>query len=258
MAAKRQSLKDYIRPVDDRELARFAELNSNSNRLLQALTEPDHLAIIAEIKRKSPSAGQIANSSLNAVDQAREYVNANADCLSILTDSKYFGGQLRDLWDVSEFLRNHQRQTPCLRKDFMLHPIQVLEAAEAGASGILIIVRALDDATIRALYDAANLAGLDSIFEIHEERELEKALRFDPQIIGVNNRDLKHFKTDLKISEALIPQIPENMTAISESGIFNVEDAERARACGADAILVGEALMRSQDTQSLIASFHSV
>ena len=140
----------------------------------------------------------------------------------------------------------------------MLHPIQVLEAAEAGASAILIIVRALDDASIQALYDAANLAGLDSIFEIHEERELEKALRFDPQIIGVNNRDLKRFKTDLAISEALIPQIPENITAISESGIFNVEDAERARACGADALLVGEALMRSQDTEALIADFHRV
>tara|TARA_B110000003_G_scaffold276320_1_gene322175 strand:- start:2731 stop:3507 length:777 start_codon:yes stop_codon:yes gene_type:complete len=258
MAAKRRSLEGQLRPVSDRELARFTELNPQSNRLIQVLKKDEHLAVIAEIKRKSPSAGQIADCSLNAVDQARNYVNAGADCLSILTDNEYFGGQLSDLWDVSEFLKSHQRQTPCLRKDFMLHPLQVLEAAEAGASAILIIVRALDDDAIKALYEAANLAGLDSIFEIHEESELEKALRFDPQIIGVNNRDLKRFKTDLAISEALIPQIPENITAISESGIFNVEDAERARACGADALLVGEALMRSQDTEALIAAFHSV
>ena len=258
MAAKRRSLEGQLRPVRERELARFTELNPQSKRLLKVLTQDDHLAVIAEIKRKSPSAGQIAANSLNAVDQARNYVNAGADCLSILTDTEYFGGQLSDLWDVSEFLKSHQRQTPCLRKDFMLHPLQVLEAAEAGASAILIIVRALDDDAIKALYEAANLAGLDSIFEIHEERELEKALRFDPQIIGVNNRDLKRFKTDLAISEALIPQIPENITAISESGIFNVEDAERARACGADALLVGEALMRSEDTEALIRAFHNV
>ena len=258
MAAKRRSLVGQLRPVNDRDLARFTELNPQSNRLIQVLKKDEQLAVIAEIKRKSPSAGQIVASSLNAIDQARDYVNAGADCLSILTDTEYFGGQLSDLWEVTDFLKSHQRQTPCLRKDFMLHPIQVLEAAEAGASAILIIVRALDDASIQALYDAANLAGLDSIFEIHEERELEKALRFDPQIIGVNNRDLKRFKTDLAISEALIPQIPENITAISESGIFNVEDAERARACGADALLVGEALMRSEDTEALIADSHSV
>lgn len=258
MAAKRRSLEGQLRPVNDRELARFTELNPQSNRLIQELKKHEHLAVIAEIKRKSPSAGQISASSLSAVDQARDYVNAGADCLSILTDTEYFGGQLSDLWEVTDFLKSHQRQTPCLRKDFMLHPLQVLEAAEAGASAILIIVRALDDDAIKALYEAANLAGLDSIFEIHEESELEKALRFDPQIIGVNNRDLKRFKTDLAISEALIPQIPENITAISESGIFNVEDAERARACGADALLVGEALMRSQDTEALIAAFHKL
>lgn len=258
MAAKRRSLAGQLRPVSDRSLLRFAELNPQPNRLLAALNSEEHLAVIAEIKRKSPSAGQIAASSLSAVDQARDYVNAGADCLSILTDAEFFGGQLSDLWDVSEFLNRHQRLTPCLRKDFMLHPLQVLEAAEAGASAILIIVRALDADAIKALYESASLAGLDAIFEIHEERELEKALRFDPQIIGVNNRDLKRFKTDIAISEGLIPQIPASITTISESGIFHAEDAARARACGADAILVGEALMRSHDTEELIAAFHRV
>ena len=133
-------------------------------------------------QRKSPSAGQIAAQNLDAVEQARKYVNAEADCFSVLTDTDYFGGSLRDLWDVVDFLEEHQRPTPCLRKDFMIHPIQVLEAAEAGARCILIIVRALDDDDIKALYEAASISGLDSLFEIHEERELEKALKFDPKI----------------------------------------------------------------------------
>ncbi len=223
---------------------------------LDALARKDRLSVIAEIKRKSPSAGEIVAASVNADDQARNYINAGADCLSVLTDTDYFGGTLQDLWDVVEFLEVHERTTPCLRKDFMVHPIQVVEAAEGGASCILIIVRALDDDEIKALRDAAGLAGLDALYEIHEERELEKALKFDPQIIGVNNRDLKRFKTDLAVSERLIPQIPDNIIKVSESGIFDVEDAERASACGADAILVGEALMRSEDTEALMDAFH--
>ncbi|MGC6424088.1 MAG: indole-3-glycerol phosphate synthase TrpC, partial [Lentimonas sp.] len=121
---------------------------------------------------------------------------------------------------------------------------------------ILIIVRALEDDDIKALYDAANLAGLDSLFEIHEESELEKALKFNPKIIGVNNRDLKRFETDLAVSELLIPQIPDDIIKVSESGIFDIEDAERASACGADAILVGEALMRAEDPEELVEAFH--
>jgi indole-3-glycerol phosphate synthase len=164
---------------------------------------------------------------------------------------------LKDLWDVVEFLECHKRKTPCLRKDFMVHPVQVAEAAEAGARCILIIVRALEDDEIKALRDAAGIAGLDALYEIHEDRELEKALKFDPKIVGVNNRDLKRFKTDLATSEFLIPQIPDHIIKVSESGIFDIEDAERASACGADAILVGEALMKSDDTEGLIEAFHN-
>ena len=140
----------------------------------------------------------------------------------------------------------------------MVHPIQVAEAAEAGARCILIIVRALEDDEIKALRDAAGIAGLDVLYEIHEERELEKVLKFDPKIVGVNNRDLKRFHTDLAVSERLIPQIPDGIVRVSESGIFYLEDAKRARACGADAILVGEALMRAEDPETLVQAFHNV
>lgn len=255
MAAKRQALKDLIRPVRDRELEHLAGIRRQGGSFLEALARKDRLSVIAEIKRKSPSAGEITAADLDAVEQARKYVNAEADCFSVLTDTDYFGGTLKDLWDVVDFLEEHQRTTPCLRKDFMIHPIQVLEAAEAGARCILIIVRALENDDIQALYDAATLAGLDTLFEIHEECELEKALQFGPKIIGVNNRDLKRFKTDLAVSEKLIPMIPDGIVKISESGIFDIEDAERARACGADAILVGEALMRAEDPEELVQAF---
>ena len=130
------------------------------------------------------------------------------------------------------------------------------DAAEAGARCILIIVRALEDDAIKALHEAAGIAGLDALYEIHEERELEKALRFNPKIIGVNNRDLKRFQTDLSVSEKLIPQIPDGIVKVSESGIFTPEDASRARECRADAILVGEALMRAEDPEELVEDFH--
>lgn len=255
MAAKRLSLQDRIRPVHDRELSRLAEMSRHRHSFYSALARKDRLSVIAEIKRKSPSAGTIAGDSLNAVDQARKYVNADVDCLSILTDEDYFGGSLQDLWDVTEFLEVHNRTTPCLRKDFMVHPMQVIEAAEGGAKCILIIVRALKDDEIKALHEAAGLAGLDAIYEVHEEAELERAFHFDPAIIGVNNRDLKRFVTDLSVSEHLIPQIPDGIVKISESGIFDNEDARRVRDCGADAILVGEALMRSDDVEALVRDF---
>lgn len=258
MAAKRQALAGHLRPVKKQELERLGRMQRQGGSFLKALARKDRLSVIAEIKRKSPSAGEIAPESLNAVEQAREYINAEADCLSILTDKDYFGGSLQDLWDVVEFLECHQRKTPCLRKDFMVHPVQVAEAAEAGARCILIIVRALEDDEIKALRDAADIAGLDILYEIHEECELEKALRFDPKIIGVNNRDLKRFKTDLAVSEFLIPKIPNGIVTVSESGIFDLEDAERARDCGADAILVGEALMKAESAEELVEAFHNI
>jgi len=146
-------------------------------------------------------------------------------------------------------------RTPCLRKDFMVHPIQVVEAAQAGASAILIIVRALNDDEIAELHEAAILADLDAIFEVHSAREIDRALAAGADIIGVNNRDLAAFKTDIGLSEALIPTLPRGVLAISESGIFSREDAGRARACGARAILVGEALMRAADPAALLAEF---
>lgn len=256
MAWKRQEIASRIRPVSERELSQLSSMQRSSRRFRDALLREDEgLSVIAEIKRMSPSAGKIKELP-DATEQARLYLNAEADAFSVLTDEKYFGGTMQDLWNVIDFIEEHQRPTPCLRKDFMVDPIQIVEAAEAGARCILIIVRALEDDEIKKMYDCANLAGLDALFEIHSEPELERALKFDPKIVGVNNRDLSRFVTDLAISETLIPQIPDDIIAVSESGIFTVEDAERASACGANAILVGQALMQAEDPDELVKAFH--
>jgi len=251
MAHKRREIEPRLRPVRERDLARFAEAKRPGPSFAQALDQPGRMGVIAEIKRRSPSAGEI-KAGADAVEQARRYTNAGADCISVLTDEKYFGGTLRDLWDVVEFEVTTGRHVPCLRKDFMVHPLQIIEAAEAGARAILIIVRALEDEDIKLLYESAQLAGLDALFEIHEERELERALRHGAHLIGVNNRNLATFKTDLAFSEQIIPQIPASAFAISESGIHTVEDAARVRAAGARAILVGEALMKTEDPEKLL------
>jgi len=174
----------------------------------QALRRSDgKLAVIAEIKRRSPSAGEIAT-GIAAPEQALKYRAAGASALSVLTDEKYFGGTLEDLMAVTTLFRREPPAIPCLRKDFMVHPIQVLEARRAGASAILIIVRALEDEEITALHFAARAAGLDVLFEITTKPSWRARSAMRQKIIGVNNRDLAIFKTDLGLSEKLIPQFP--------------------------------------------------
>ncbi|MDO8543053.1 MAG: indole-3-glycerol phosphate synthase TrpC [Opitutaceae bacterium] len=255
MAWKRREIAPLLRDVTPAELAAANAALPRPPSFAQALRRTDGtLAVISEIKRRSPSAGDIKTGA-SALDQAKRYQAAGADALSVLTDEKFFGGTLQDLRDVTAHFCATPPARPCLRKDFMVHPLQVLEARQAGASAILVIVRALTDAEIATLSDAAAAAGLDSLFEIHDEHELERAVRHGARVIGVNNRDLAVFKTDLGLSERLIPQFPREVTAVSESGIVTRTDAARARAAGAHAVLVGEALMKADDPAQLIADF---
>ncbi len=248
---KRRELAPRLRPVSDRELARLADMRRKGPSFEDALRNRAHLSVIAEIKRRSPSAGQIRELP-DASEQARLYYNAGADAISVLTDEKFFGGTIRDLWEVNDLLGNRDDAPPTIRKDFFIHPVQVVEAAEAGARAILIIVRALKDEEMRILRDSAHAAGLDCLFEIHSEPELERALEMDARIIGVNNRDLARFVTDLAFTERLLPMVPEGIVKVSESGIFGYEQARRAREAGADAVLVGEALMKAADIDALV------
>lgn len=255
MAHKRREIAPLVRAVSESELAQLDTALPRPPSFAAALRRADgSLAVISEIKRRSPSAGDI-KAGASALDQAHRYQDAGTDALSILTDKTFFGGSLADLSDVAASFRSRPPARPCLRKDFMVHPVQVAQAREAGASAILIIVRALTDAEIKSLHGAARAAGLDSLFEIHNEAELERALRHHAKIIGVNNRDLAVFKTDLGLSERLIPLFPREVIAVSESGIFTGEDAARVRAAGAHAVLVGEALMKADDPAALISAF---
>jgi indole-3-glycerol phosphate synthase len=257
MAWKRQEIAALIRPVPEQELADLHAARPKPPSLADALRRRDgKLAVIAEIKRRSPSAGDIAPLA-SAPRQAEQYRTAGASALSILTDKKYFGGALEDLAGVTELFRREPPALPCLRKDFMVHPVQVLQAREAGASAILIIVRALEEAEIAALFAAARAAGLDALFEVHTEAEVKRAVAHGAKIIGVNNRDLAIFKTDLALTERLIPQFPRDVIAVSESGIVTGADAARARKAGAHAVLVGEALMKAKDPAALVAEFRA-
>jgi len=257
MAWKRRELAPLLRRVPAAELAAADACHPRPPSFAAALRRTDaRLAVISEIKRRSPSAGDI-RAGVSAPDQAARYQQAGAEAISVLTDEKYFGGTLEDLRTVTAASTPRPPAVPCLRKDFFVHPLQVLEARTAGASAILIIVRALTDDEIRTLRDAAATAGLDALYEIHTEAELDRAVGHGARIIGVNNRDLAIFRTDLGLSEHLIPRFPAEVTAVSESGIFTAADARRVRAAGAHAVLVGEALMRAADPAALLRDFRA-
>lgn len=257
MAHKRQEIAPLLRPVFESDLAKLDSQLPKPPSFAAALRRADgRLAVISEIKRRSPSAGAIA-ATADAATQARKYRDAGADALSVLTDTKYFGGSLDDLRLVGREFAANGAALPRLRKDFFVHPVQVAEAREAGASAILIIVRALNDEEIKALAGAAAAAGLDALFEIHNEPDLARALAHGAKIVGVNNRDLAIFKTDLALSERLLPQVPDSLIKVSESGIFGAAEAGRARRAGAHAVLVGEALMKAADPAALLAEFRA-
>ena len=220
---------------------------------IECLLKPrkGNIGLIAEVKKASPSEGVIRE-DFDPVAIAKTYEAAGASCLSVLTDREFFQGSLDHLRAVREAV-----SLPLLRKDFMIDERQLPEAIQHGADAILLIVACLDDEQLGHLHRLATGAGLAALVEVHNEAELDRALAIDARLVGVNNRDLKRFKTDLAVSELLIPQIPDDIIKVSESGIFDIEDAARASACGADAILVGEALMRSEDTEGLMDAFHN-
>ena len=201
------------------------------------------VGLIAEVKKASPSAGVI-RADFDAVAIAREYEAAGASCLSILTDSKYFQGSLEYLRDIRDAVA-----IPLLRKDFIIHERQILEAVEWGADAILLIAAILDDRQLSSFHELARRAGMAALVEVHDEAEMSRALEIGATIIGVNNRDLKTFQVDIATSERLFVMSPQDsgVILVSESGIKTRADVERLKKAGASAILVGESLMREKD-----------
>lgn len=197
--------------------------------------------LICELKRKSPSAGEIApGADPKAV--AAEYERGGASCLSVLTDGPSFGGNLSDFAEIRQAV-----SLPMLRKDFMIHPAQIYESRAAGADAVLVILSAVDDTLAGQMLSIARELGMDSLIETHDRTEIQRALRLDGQFIGINNRNLKKMVTDLSVTESLAGELPDNAELVSESGIADVADIVRLRKTGARRFLIGESLMRRAD-----------
>ena len=214
-------------------------------RFAEALARPG-MSLIAEHKRRSPSAGAIRE-DLDLLAVTSAYEAGGAAALSILTEETWFGGSLDDLRAVRA-----STELPILRKDFTVDRYQLLEAAGAGADAVLLIVAALDRGELVELEAQAHGLGLDVLIEVHDADELEVALEMESPLIGVNNRNLKDFTVDVERTFELLPGVPAGKTVISESGIQQPEQLERLDRVGVDAVLVGETLMRSADLESAV------
>jgi indole-3-glycerol phosphate synthase / phosphoribosylanthranilate isomerase len=233
---------------DFRERALATQANTAPHRLLEALKSNSGAPkIIAEFKRRSPSAGTIRD-DLSAADVACRYEQGGACAISVLTDEEFFGGSIRDIRAIRMSTR-----LPILRKDFIIDAIQIYEAAIAGANAVLLIAAALEDdalATLRRI--AEDELGLDAVVEVHTSEELRRAVVADAKIIGVNNRDLRTFQTSLETSERLIAEAPRDRIMISESGLQDAKSLCHLQSLGFRGFLIGEALMRASDPETAL------
>lgn len=232
--------QESLEQIRDRALGRDAPPS-----FTDALIGPG-VAVIAEVKRASPSRGDIA-ADLDAVAQATAYRDGGAMAVSVLTEPERFKGSLEDLAAVSD------TGVPTLRKDFIVDPHQVWEARAAGASAVLLIVAALDDDELAHLLDTCERAGLDALVEVHDEGEAARAVAAGAMIIGVNSRDLRTFEVDRGAFARLRPGLPDGIIAVDESGIATADDVRDAARNGADAVLVGEAVVTATDPRSAVA-----
>ena len=228
-------------PLDDVALMARVSAMPPAKDLEAALTVGEPPALIAEVKRASPSAGMIAE-DVNPSVLARGYQAGGAAAVSVLTEPRYFQGSLADLQAVRSSV-----SIPVLRKDFLIHPSQVIEARASGADAVLLIVAALTDAQLGALLEAAGDVGLATLVETHSDEDLRRALDSDAKLIGVNARDLETLEVDVAGALARVGRVPDDRISVLESGISTRANVDAALEAGASAILVGEALMRADD-----------
>ncbi len=237
---KHEEVAELRRKSDERTLAARARGAGPTRGFARALDSGARPRVLAEINRASPSKGEIRPDAA-AAQVARAYAAAGAAALSVLTDRDFFGGSLDDLRSARAAC-----DLPVLRKDFTIDRIQILEGREAGADAVLLIVAALSDAALRELLTCARDVGLDALVEVHTADELERALALDVQLLGINNRDLHSFKTDVAVTRALLPRAAGRIV-VSESGLDSCEMLRDLESEGVQAFLVGEALLRERD-----------
>jgi indole-3-glycerol phosphate synthase len=229
------------RPLAD--LEREADRRPEGRPFHEALARPS-TSLIAEHKRRSPSAGEIREGA-SVTEIVRAYERGGAAALSILTEERHFGGSLADLTEARA-----ASELPILRKDFTVDPYQLVEARAVGADAVLLVVGSLESDALASLYQEARALDLDALVEVHDGNELETALEIDADLIGINNRDLQDFSVDIAKTFELLADVPAGKTVVSESGIVHREQVEELERVGVDAVLVGETLMRAADPEA--------
>jgi indole-3-glycerol phosphate synthase len=232
----------------DKKLEELKEVDVSSKPTFkESMDNSEELVVISEIKSKSPSLPELPPKDLE--QQVRDYEANGANAVSILTDEKYFGGSYERLQSLTT-----QTNLPVLCKDFVVDPIQIDVAKKAGASIILLIVNVLTDEQLRELYDYAQSLNLEALVEVHDKEELTRAYKLDPEIIGVNNRDLKRFVTEVQHTNEILKERKDGYYYISESGIHTVEDVESIVDSKIDGLLIGESLMKSDNLSEFLPS----
>jgi len=244
IGAAREGVEDRRSQTSQADLESRLPERGRDRPFNEALVRPS-LSVIAEFKRRSPSAGKIS-ATATVAEQVGAYERGGAAALSVLTDARHFGGSLDDLRAARAAC-----DLPILRKDFIVDPYQLYEAAVYGADAVLLIVRALEDRELRALYEEARGLDLDCLVEVHDAEELERALQLDADVIGINNRNLDEGVVDVATTYELMPDVPAGKTVVAESGIAARAELEELERVGVDAVLIGGALMSAVDPEAL-------
>ncbi len=245
IAAAREGVEARRAETPQAELESSLHGRGHDRPFGEALVRPG-LSVIAEFKRRSPSAGANWASAATVAEQVGAYERGGAAALSILTDERHFGGSLEDLRAARA-----ASSLPILRKDFIVDPYQLYEAAVNGADAVLLIVRALEDEELREMHATARRLDLDCLVEVHDGEELERALRFDVDAIGINNRNLDDGAVDVATTYELMPDVPAGKAVVAESGISSRAELQELERVGVDAVLIGSALMSAPDPEAL-------
>jgi indole-3-glycerol phosphate synthase len=246
----REEVERRKRELPQRELEGRALRGLGERRLRGALKAPG-IGVIAEFKRRSPSAGTLREAP-DVKEMVSSYARGGASALSVLTEGPNFGGSLDDLQAARQAC-----DLPLLRKDFIVDSYQLHEARAVGADAVLLIVAALDAGELASLHEEARALGLDVLVEVHDRDELQRALSVGADIVGINNRDLRDFSIDVERTFRLMAEMPEEVTAVSESGIATAEQLSRLEDAGVDAVLVGESLMRALDPEAALRALRA-